>query len=147
MATGSTSSYDLGENIVIAGLGIQIVVFGFFVYTAALFEWRMRRHPTKKVQDMPSLPWLKHLHALYWTSALILFRSLFRLVEYAMGNDGYLLSHEVYLYVFDSLPMFAVMLWLAWVHPSEVYALLKGQGHKIVRYGVKIYEMELFQQV
>lgn len=142
MATGNGSNYNLGQNIIIAGLCIQILVFGFFIFTAAIFEWRMCQVPTKKIRDDITLPWLKHLHVLYWTSGLILLRSIFRLIEYAMGDDGYLLANEVFLYVFDAVPMFAVMVWFALVHPSEVYALLKGRGHKVVRQCVKIYRLE-----
>jgi hypothetical protein len=47
-------------------------------------------------------------------------RSIFRVVEYIGGNAGYLLSHEVYLYVFDALLMFLVMASFNWIHPSQV---------------------------
>jgi hypothetical protein len=36
-------------------------------------------------------------------------RSIFRVAEYAMGGEGYLLQNEWPLYIFDSLLMFAVM--------------------------------------
>jgi hypothetical protein len=47
-------------------------------------------------------------------------RSVFRVVEYLQGNAGYLLSHEVFLYVFDAVLMLAVMGMFNWVHPSEI---------------------------
>lgn len=47
-------------------------------------------------------------------------RSVFRVIEYVQGNAGYLLSHEVFLYIFDALLMLAVMLLFNWNHPSEV---------------------------
>jgi len=53
-------------------------------------------------------------------------RSIFRVVEYVQGFSGYLLSHEVYLYMFDSLLMFCVMVTFNVVHPSEVVALVSG---------------------
>lgn len=71
--------------------------------------------------------------ALYGTSTIIWFRSVFRLIEFAQGNEGYFLSMEVWLYVFDAVLMFVVMVWFAAVHPSEVYALLKGGKCKAVR--------------
>jgi hypothetical protein len=125
------------------GLGIQIIVFGFFVYVAAIFHRRMLRHPTDRVQNDPWLPWQKHLCVLYGTSAIILVRSVFRLIEYAQGNGGYLLRTEAWLYVFDAALMMLVMLWFAVVHPSEIYALLKGQKGKAVRWGYKVYEVSL----
>lgn len=47
-------------------------------------------------------------------------RSVFRVVEYLQGNAGYLLSHEVFLYIFDAVLMLGVMVLFNWVHPSEV---------------------------
>lgn len=65
-------------------------------------------------------------------------RSVFRVVEYLQGFSGYLLSHEVYLYIFDSVLMFFVMVIFNVVHPSEVVALVNGgrvakKGWKMAR--------------
>ena len=73
--------------------------------------------------DIAVLPWKRHLYILYFTSALILVRSLFRVIEYIQGHSGYLLSHEVYLYVFDALLMLLVMVSFNWIHPSQVTGL------------------------
>ena len=48
------------------------------------------------------------MSVLYVASGLIFVRSLFRLIEYIEGNDGVLLSSEVYLYIFDALLMLGV---------------------------------------
>ena len=53
-------------------------------------------------------------------------RSVFRVVEYLQGFSGYLLSHEVYLYIFDAVLMLCVMVIFNLVHPSEVVALMNG---------------------
>ena len=47
--------------------------------------------------------WKKHHYTLYAVSGLIMARSIFRVIEYAMGQKGYLLSHEWTMYTFDSL--------------------------------------------
>lgn len=57
------------------------------------------------------------------------------------GNDGYLISHEVYLYVFDAMLMFLVMVIFAIVHPSEINAQLRGPGAKRIGKGVFTYAM------
>lgn len=57
---------------------------------------------------------------LYAVSALIMIRSIFRVAEYIMGNDGYLLTHEWPLYLFDSLLMFAVTVIFYLRHPSAL---------------------------
>ena len=46
-------------------------------------------------------------------------RSIFRLAEYIQGNNGYLLHHEIYIYVFDALLMFITMVTFNVVHPQE----------------------------
>lgn len=56
---------------------------------------------------------------------LIMVRSVFRVVEYLQGNNGYILSREGFLYVFDAMLMLAVMATLHFVHPSEVLSFLK----------------------
>lgn len=64
--------------------------------------------------------------ALYTGSFLIMVRSIFRAVEYLQGFDGYLLRHEAYLYVFDAVLMFLVMVLFNWIHPAEIAAILSG---------------------
>ena len=125
MAGGSISTYHNGEHIVVAGLVVQAFSFGCFLIVAILFDLAMQRMPTAKAR-MSHISWYKHLKTLYLASGLIMFRSLFRVVEYIMGNDGYLLRHEYYLYIFDAILMFAVMVVFNVVHSSEVQALLKG---------------------
>lgn len=108
MSAGSLDMYELGEKVIIAGLFVQIVVFGFFVVTSVLFHIRMIRNPTR-IALVGTVPWLRYLTILYVTSALILVRSIFRVIEYLQGNSGYLISHEIYLYIFDAVLMAATM--------------------------------------
>jgi hypothetical protein len=117
MAGGGLSAVHNGEKIVIAGLIIQIVFFGFFIATCALFHKRIKKSPTEQSLELNST-WRKHLHILYAANLLIMIRSVFRLIKYAMGNNGYLLRHEVFLYVFDGLLMLLVMITLNVIHPS-----------------------------
>lgn len=125
MSGGSLSTYHNGEHIVVAGLVVQAFSFGCFLTVAILFDLAMHRVPTAKAR-MSHISWYKHLKSLYLASGLIMFRSVFRVIEYIMGNDGYLLRHEYYLYIFDGVLMFAVMVVFNVIHPSEVQALLKG---------------------
>lgn len=117
MANGSRA--DMGNNIVIAGLVLQVLMFGLFMVTSFEFERRMHRAPGGHVLDA-DVPWKTHLHVLDAVSALILIRSVFRVIEYAEGQDGYLLGHEWTMYIFDSVPMIKAMaLWAMW-HPSVI---------------------------
>ncbi|CAI4523270.1 ACH_G0022770.mRNA.1.CDS.1 [Saccharomyces cerevisiae] len=39
------------------------------------------------------------------SSILIMVRSIVRLVEFVEGYDGFIISHEYFIYVFDAVPM------------------------------------------
>jgi hypothetical protein len=117
MATGSNA--EMGKNIVIAGLMIQVIMFGFFIVTSMVFQIRMHHHPTPQAFHQ-AIPWKSYMYSLYAVSLLIMIRSVFRVIEYAMGQDGYLLSSEWPMYIFDSLLMFAVMvIWGVW-YPGKL---------------------------
>ncbi|KAF3395808.1 Protein RTA1 [Penicillium rolfsii] len=120
----SGNNAKLGSNIVVAGLVIQVLMFCFFIVTSVMFQLRINQCPTPESFD-ERLKWKIHLRVLYAISLLILIRSLFRVVEYVQGNDGYSLTHEWTLYVFDSTLMFAVMLiWGIW-YPGDLQGFLK----------------------
>ncbi|KAE8377042.1 RTA1 like protein-domain-containing protein [Aspergillus bertholletiae] len=141
MSDDSGDSLEKGEHIIIGGLAVQLIFFILFVITSVKFHLSIREHPTPRSQQ-PDIAWEKHIYALYGSSLLILVRSVFRLVEYAQGNAGYLVSHEVFLYIFDGLLMLATMVVFVWIHPSEVNALLKGgQGAKAVRRVYSVYSL------
>ncbi|PGH19548.1 hypothetical protein AJ80_03884 [Polytolypa hystricis UAMH7299] len=129
LATGkSLDKIELGERVIIGGLMIQVVFFGVFTVVSIVFHVRIRA----RVANHPAslrFPWAKHQYVLYITSILVLIRSVFRVIEYVQGNAGYLLSHEVFLYVFDGVLMLAVMGLFNVVHPSEVQGwLLQKDG-------------------
>ncbi|KAK3938536.1 hypothetical protein QBC46DRAFT_162369 [Diplogelasinospora grovesii] len=113
----SQSDQDLGNNVILAGLGIQVIFFGLFVVTAIIFHVRITKRPTPTAT---STNWQKLILALYVTSLLILVRSLYRMVEYAMGSDGELMKKEGYLLAMDSTLMWLVSAVFAYVHPSKV---------------------------
>jgi SNF family Na+-dependent transporter len=113
-----------GSHIIIVGLFFQLFFFGCFITVAVAFNVAMHKVPTSRSQS--GVPWRKHLRTLYVASVLIMIRSVFRVVEYLQGFDGYLLSHEQFLYIFDAVLMMCVMVIFNMVHPSEVVALLRG---------------------
>ncbi|KAL3424030.1 RTM1 [Phlyctema vagabunda] len=123
-ASGLTSSDNantakLGENIILAGLCIQLALLVFFFATAVIFQVRLRRRPTR--QSLASdAPWLQTLYMIYIASALIFARSVFRVVEYVEGQDGYSLTHEWTLYVFDAAPMLVVTFIFWFWYPGHI---------------------------
>ncbi|KAL4862604.1 hypothetical protein BDV12DRAFT_190294 [Aspergillus spectabilis] len=122
------NSAETGERIIVGGLFVQIIFFAFFVVTAAIFEVRMARQPVAVSPELTSI-WRRHMMVLCFTSVLILVRSVIRVVEYLMGYDSYMMRQEVFIYVFDAMLMFIVLLALNWIHPSEINSAI-GRGEK-----------------
>jgi hypothetical protein len=128
MSQGSLDSMHLGERVILAGLWVQIIFFSVFVCVAMVFHVRIGRNPTAGAETIRSggrSGWRTLLKTLYLASALILVRSVFRVVEYIQGNAGYLLRNEVWLYVFDACLMFLTITLFNVVHPSNV---VPGRG-------------------
>ncbi|KAF3047758.1 hypothetical protein E8E12_011616 [Didymella heteroderae] len=127
LATAKTeSSQDLGNNVILIGLGIQVAFFAFFIVVTIVFHLRIARNPTTKSLTTAT-PWSKFIWILYLASVLIMVRSVFRMAEYAQGNNGSLLQKEAYVYVLDATLMFVVAAVFAVYHPGDVlqdYAVL-----------------------
>ncbi|KAJ4288752.1 hypothetical protein N0V88_007287 [Collariella sp. IMI 366227] len=119
MAKAKTpSEMKMAENVVLGGLGIQVCFFGFFIITAAIFHIRIIKNPTRTSFSITS-PWRTHILALYASSLLIMVRSVFRMVEFGMGNDSFLMENEWYLLGLDGILMFLVAVIFLWSHPSR----------------------------
>ena len=129
MATSSDKA-KAAEKIIIGGLFLQLLFLSFFIATAALFHCRMNMVPTAK-SERPEVRWKRYLAVVYTASALILVRSVFRVIEYLQGHNGYLLTTEAFLYVFDAVLMFLVVAMLNWWHPSEVAVLLREESEEL----------------
>ncbi|GAQ46705.1 hypothetical protein AKAW_02823 [Aspergillus niger] len=141
MVSGS-SDPTTGEHIIIGGLFVQIIFFGFFIITALVFQMRLAKAPTSTSTELSHI-WRRHMNALYISSILIFVRSIVRVVEYLQGYDGYLMKHEVFIYVFDALLMFLAMEVLQFIHPSQVNCYL-GRGD---RYSDKVIKTQKFMSV
>jgi RTA1 like protein len=115
----SDSGVKLGQNIITGGLGIQVLFFGLFILVAAIFNYRLRAMPSMRSKQL-SVPWQSYLFILYGASFMIMIRSVFRIVEYVMGQDGFLLDHEVFLFAFDAALMFLTMVLFNIYHPSRI---------------------------
>jgi hypothetical protein len=120
------------RNIILGGLGLQVLFFGFFMVVTCIFHYRIVRSPTTKSCTITT-PWHTYIYVLYFASILIMIRSVFRMAEYYTGEHGALQSIEAYILIFDALLMFLAIAALLWCHPStifkEQYANLDHPGH------------------
>lgn len=112
--------------MIMAGLGVQLLFFSLFVAAAGTFHVRLRRRSAPVTATSASgrpVPWQSVLFVLYAVSALILVRSVFRLVEYGQstgGSGGALQEAEGWLYGFDAALMLAAVTIVAAVYPGRV---------------------------
>lgn len=118
-----TSNFTLGKTVILVGLIVQLIFFGLFVGTAAVFYKRLGRDPTPTSLRLDSCSskngWRGLMHVLFLTSALIFIRSVFRLIEFTGDHDSRMMTSEAFLYICDSLLMFGVLAALLYLHPSE----------------------------
>ena len=127
MTSGSESKIKIGQWAIVAGLCVQLIFFGAFMITSFSFHIKIIRSPTLQSERFMNKhgaiwppDWRGVLFACYSASVFVLIRSIYRLIEFLQGNDGYVISHEVFLYVFDAAMMFSVMIVMNVFHPSFV---------------------------
>ncbi|KEF61859.1 uncharacterized protein A1O9_03430 [Exophiala aquamarina CBS 119918] len=118
-AEGDKKRADLGKFTILAGLFLQIVLFAVFIVVSYIFYNRLRKQPTPRSRQ-PEIRWLTMLYVLFGVSMLITVRNIFRVVEYAAGEDGYLLTNEWPMYVFDATLMLSVVAILLWWFPTLI---------------------------
>jgi hypothetical protein len=115
---------NLGTNIIVGGLILQIAVFGIFIVAGVSFNRRFRRDQSA-IMAAVDIPWQQSLNMVYIASFFIMVRNIFRVAEYAMGNEGYLLSVEWGVYVFDASLMTLTMAWFLWRYPNKLRRSLR----------------------
>lgn len=125
------STIDAANNIIVGGLVIQILSFGFFLLVAFVFHVRMARGPTPEAMSGGG-KWRSVLATMYIGGALILLRSVYRLVEYKVGVDGALYRGEVFLYVLDALPMLLVVGVFCVLYPAKLLRRKVGMVQQAV---------------
>ena len=113
-----------GILIVKIGLGIQLAAFGLFLLMAVVLHIRLNHSPTG-VSERPQVNWKKHMWALYAVSALIIVRSLFRLIEFAQGSKGKIMETEWMMYAFDASLLLASTVYFAVVHPGRLFRAIQ----------------------
>ncbi|RAQ59518.1 RTA1 domain protein [Aspergillus flavus] len=103
---------DVGVGVLIAGLVLQLVTFGFFLVVVVWFD---RSFASREVEEgVRSV-----LRGIYIAGFFIMVRLIYRVVEFCMGMDTYTWTHEWPLYVLEAVPMLIAMMVLGWYHPAR----------------------------
>jgi hypothetical protein len=85
VSANDAAGFKRGENIILGGLILQILIFLFFVVVASMWHHRLVAQPIAAAAE---LPWKKYISLLYAASVFITVRNLCRVIEYAMGKVG-----------------------------------------------------------
>ncbi|KAH7077656.1 RTA-like protein [Paraphoma chrysanthemicola] len=123
-SSGDPAGIKTGVNVVVAGLGVQLAAFAFFVAMTAVFHRRLNREPTTVSLNGGST-WRRYVWVLYTVSLLVIVRSVFRLIEFLEGPEGKLYKTEAYLYAFDAALMFLVVVIMAIGHPGMLFRSIR----------------------
>ena len=112
-ASNTPSEIKAGADMVRASIILQLACFVGFIALEMVFHSRCIKANilNEKLQRIITL--------LYVSSALILIRNIYRVVEVWEGYDSYLTNHEAFFYVFDgALMLVNALMWNVW-HPME----------------------------
>jgi len=113
------NSAKVGTNVLIAGLSTQVATFVWFLAIVWRFSMKTRGKGVEVLAADAPVGWREVLHAIYASSALILVRCVYRVIEFALGIDGYPFNHEWVFYVFESLPMLPAISVFCIYHPAR----------------------------
>ncbi|GFF51690.1 protein RTA1 [Aspergillus udagawae] len=118
--TGDAHIMAIGKKAVLAGLIFALVVFGLFVWVAAVFHRRLDAEPTAVVMECPRLGWKKYMWAIYISCGMLMVRNLVRTIQFGSEKGSALNTEEVYIYVFDAALMAcSIGLLIVW-HPGRL---------------------------
>lgn len=129
------SNQKLEEIITIVGLILQIIFFGAFMVVMSIFQYRISKNPTLKAVSYRNHPssfrnWYMIMITLFMTSGLIFIRSIVRCVEFCQGSNGYIMVHEVFLYVLDAQHMILVMILFIFQDMGKFFDEMRHQDLK-----------------
>ncbi|PWW78070.1 RTA1-domain-containing protein [Tuber magnatum] len=121
LASSDGDNFQIGSYILIGGLALQVIAFGFFTITAVRFDIKYKREFGVEGRER----FVALLYCLYVSCLCILVRSLFRIAEFAEDYPGSLSKNEVYFYVLEAVPMLPTLVMFNYWHPG---AVLVGEG-------------------
>ncbi|KAF7552334.1 hypothetical protein G7Z17_g4401 [Cylindrodendrum hubeiense] len=113
---------DVGTNILVAGLSIQVASLFAFSASSLEFFWRVRKNPDLCNPEFTDLVNSKRfkmfLIAIFGATACLFIRTLFRSVELSEGFKGELANKEVEFMVLDGVMVILASMLLTVCHPA-----------------------------
>ncbi|KAE8137141.1 RTA1 like protein-domain-containing protein [Aspergillus pseudotamarii] len=131
MGAGLMTSKDMSKiaeskALIVGGLLTQLIAVTAFIFSCGYVHYRLRLACV-----VVSLRWERVFIAIEIAAVLLLVRSIVRAFEYLQGSGGFVVSHEIFVYAFDAMPMWIIMTLLLAFQPQRVVQevrRLKGNG-------------------
>ncbi|PQE31002.1 hypothetical protein CJF32_00006039 [Rutstroemia sp. NJR-2017a WRK4] len=147
------SEIESGRNVALAGVSVQLACFGLFTIIAGRFNFTSKQvakdftrtevhemHETGQYMVVDGSGgkklkrnWKALLRVVNGTCALILVRSVYRMVEFAMGSQGYVETHEWCTYIWDALVMLTCLALFNYWHPANYLPYMQWRLPKHAR--------------
>ncbi|KAN0063665.1 hypothetical protein ACQY0O_003714 [Thecaphora frezii] len=110
MAIQSQTLQNVGNYIFLFAVIVQAISYGLFWALAFVAHRRLSGEANSSHQFHATLKTL--FICLYFSSFFIMVRSIYRIAEFATGHDGYLITHETFLFILDAAPLIlAIGIW------------------------------------
>ncbi|KAM0334017.1 hypothetical protein ACHAQA_001037 [Verticillium albo-atrum] len=119
-ASGDPEGITMGRNLIIGGLIAQLVALTLFTFSNFHAHHRARRLAMANFETPIALNGSRYFKINYAATLAMLIRALVRGIEYLQGPDGFVMTHEVFLYVFDAAPMVFILVLYVFVHPGRL---------------------------
>ena len=131
MTTSSNpvSTQRTGLHIYMGGVGMQLLTICIFLALCIRFQIKIRRQEQAglaagqgiHMKDFKSPIRARHpLYVVYTILGLIVYRNIYRLIEFSSGVNSNITEHEWYTYVFDSTAMFFALVAFNILHPGNI---------------------------
>ncbi|CAH0044278.1 unnamed protein product [Clonostachys solani] len=119
-ASGDPQGIALGRTLIISGLIAQLVALALFILTS-LISHRLAISESTGLKTTPiTIYGSKYFHATYCVAGAMVVRSLVRGIEYLQGDKGFIIAHEIFIYLFDAAPMLLVPVVYVFIHPGKL---------------------------
>jgi hypothetical protein len=128
-STNPVSTQRLGLHIYMGGVGLQIFTICVFLTLCIRFQLKVYRQEASGLSSGQGIHMTSFnspinarrlLYLLYFVLALIVFRNIYRLIEFSSGIYSPITEHEWFAYVFDAVPMLLALVAFNVLHPGRI---------------------------
>ncbi|KAK9710691.1 hypothetical protein K7432_008252 [Basidiobolus ranarum] len=120
--TASMKTANIGKIVVVIGLVIALASLLVFTWvtTTMMLDKKLRLRFAGPNAEYNESRWRIIYIPIYINIVMLVARSIYRLVEFLGGYDGYVSTHEEYFYGFDTLLIIIGYLSFIVIHPGRL---------------------------